>query len=979
MTANEIRTAEYKYEWMDHLHHLYGNYISRNSREHWALFLSRPEFANAEKNSEIAAEILKYMVNYGNISGEIVRLIEETFHYSEQSEKYEEIIGIENMEAYNRYFPDNADFPPFAMFGELDEDKDYDTFINAFCELYFNSEHIEAENYEKAMNEIISMGIDHPYLDLLRSEYYMMCGEFKAALECLDDMEDCYYKHLNMGMVFSNMEMYDMAVKCYEAAVALKDKNIDPGLIADYVMCKWCCGAQIEALTVADKFAENGYEYVIMPLKIQMLDEISKLLDEKSKTEDLTEAELLIVKEYFMTIGDYESVIRLGEASWKNGFENESWTVDMAEAYYESGRYEQAQNIVDMVYHGQKEVGSSSRLKIREIKARLLFTQGKVAEAYEIMETLFKVANPTMSQQFTLAQMYFTGGRYRDAQAVLRVLRMNSPDNIAYTYALAQCCFELAEDMEAHYWFSSVFDAEPEFELAAYYMVQSCIDCMAGEDVEVYNELIDECLEEFEQARKYMAEPYIRYLEAQLLEVEGKAGKAEKMYKQISDSYEDEPFELKLLYDVYLRYFVMREDRNAKIGTMIAEISSVLEEFPGAEALWEYLARLYKLIEDDDAAETCYENVLKVNPFNIGAMNNLINGYFDKYSWYDAWEMQNRMIDCTDDSDFYLTKVVIGLKLGKMEECVNTLALYEKRCGRTTDYYKMCAEIAMNSGEYEKALECYETYMEKREVSEEPCYDDIAICMCKLGRWDDAEELMRTVCMNSKNFQDFNWLHEIYMYQGKFDDAEEVLDRIKKVFKIGFFDEGHDIKRAEMLFEAEDKNRLKEAAAGLISPDGHRLQGIIELTNSNLKKAAKLLKKALKEQDDKVDNYSWLAFALYLKGETSDAEEIAMQGLELFKEKHGDAAGLKESELICMYAFLNMMSGKTDTALEYFEKALNQPTCCEYICSECYEAHYGLGIYYACTGNEQKAKEEFKKALQIRPANMVCRKISLMV
>lgn len=108
-------------------------------------------------------------------------------------------------------------------------------------------------------------------------------------------------------------------------------------------------------------------------------------------------------------------------------FEDGSWTVDMAEAYFEMKEYEQAQSIVDMVYDGRKKLKTSDLMKIREIKARLLFANGRPKAAYEIMRVLCGRADSTMKQKFILAKMYEKTGRLKDAIEILSLLRFDSP------------------------------------------------------------------------------------------------------------------------------------------------------------------------------------------------------------------------------------------------------------------------------------------------------------------------------------------------------------------------------------------------------------------------------------------------------------------------------------------------------------------------------------------------------------------------
>lgn len=149
-----VAATEYKLEWIDHLHELYGSFTRRNDLNEWIYFFRRPEFADPEESGKIAAEILRYIVTYGNISQKVVKYIEIVFHYADNRKKYEEMLGYGTMEYYCRYFLGSEEFPPYRLFEDCDPEKDYDGFLYTFHEIYYQIGSDELERYKRLLKSL---------------------------------------------------------------------------------------------------------------------------------------------------------------------------------------------------------------------------------------------------------------------------------------------------------------------------------------------------------------------------------------------------------------------------------------------------------------------------------------------------------------------------------------------------------------------------------------------------------------------------------------------------------------------------------------------------------------------------------------------------------------------------------------------------------------------------------------------------------
>ena len=965
MDNNGITGLKYSLEPMDHLYKIYGEFGRRNDINEWIYFFRRPELANEKMYESIGKQLLGYMVQYGNISQEIVKVIEDTFHFARDREKYEKTIGYEAMETYCRYLLENREFPPFDLFEGYDEDKNYDSFIYEFREMFFNYSTEEAAEYRSRLDDLKDMGIYHPYLAFLDSEYYVLCGEWQAAADSLNSIEDCYHKYMSQGFLFSRKGLYEMAEACYEKAMEERGSNFDPALVAEYLRSKWESGKEADALFAADKFEEAGYGHVVMPIKQMFLTELGKVIMEKGETQQLSEGEFILLKEMYKSYGDFESVKKLADLSWKKAFEDESWTIDMAEACFETGDFEQAQKIIDMVYDGKKKITSAGRLKIREIKARLLFEQGRIADAYEIMENICSRPESTIIQKYNLAGMYMTTGKFKSASTLLSKLRYESSGNFFYTYDLAMCSMKLEKHEKALALFMQVYSEIPELGRAAFHIVECAVELKDDKEVKQAMNIVKENLSFYE----------IRYFNGLILEMNGEFKEARETYKKLIDEYKEDLFPEQLLYDLYVRYFLMVAETNGRVGAMIKEMQGVLERYPKAAELWIYLAEFHEMTEYmEENIEHCYRMALKAEPFNTNALLGLLNVYIEAGDSRKIWDMSNKLVEYTDKPEGYLLRAESGYDIGKTEQCMCDFNKYEQMGGDKNDVLDTRADIALMLGEYEEAYKGYEEKLKNKTSSDIPCYDKLALCMCKLGRYDEAVDTLDIACETSRIADHHMMLYKIQMYMGDFNGAKETLKRYSKIFDINkLFDDDYVIMNAWLLTEAGKALQAESVAESIASREGERLCGIHEMLHMNFKKAAKMFKKLVKKEPDEVENYMWCALASHLCGAKGDAEMVARQGLEVLHKEIGEIEAMTVPYFMCQYAFLKMLCGENGAAVDMFNKALSVPTCKDYPCSACYEAHYGKAMNHLLNGNYQDAKLEFDEALRIKPANIVCR------
>ncbi|MBP3384270.1 MAG: tetratricopeptide repeat protein, partial [Firmicutes bacterium] len=657
--------------------------------------------------------------------------------------------------------------------------------------------------------------------------------------------------------------------------------------------------------------------------------------------------------------------IEMGEISWEKGYEDDSWTIDMTEAYFETGQLDKAQQIIDLVNEGKKRLSLKGQLKLKEIKARLLFENDKTAEAYEIMNELCGRPESSVHQKYILAGMYMKTGNIKGAVKLLSVIKLYS-DNLSYIYDLGRCMQEEQDYDYAHYLFIQVYMADPEFRDVAFMVGQTAVDAGLQKQMPDILKEIDTHITEYQK----------RYLQGEYKEMQSRFKDAQLIYAELIKDYVDGLYPEELLYDTYVRYLLMKEESDVRITKHIEEVKNILRRFTDAEAIWNYFGEFHCRIDSPDIeTERCFKNVLRLNKYNKTAKMNLMAIYSQQEKWDITWDICTDLIVNTDWNDAYYYRALHGIELGRYEQSRADIECYESKGGDSNNCLIVRQHLAMKQGDYEEAIKQIETRLKNRKVSEVPCYDFYAICLCKLGRWQEAEELMDMVCETSRRPSFHGILYRIQKYNGRFSEARETLKRYKKLCDVGILDEEYPLLNLQLMLESGKGLLAQPMAEAIDSRDGERFVAMLEMFYGSTGKAARLFQKLVKNEPEEVNNYIWSAFTLYIKGKTQEAQQYAQAGLNAYEKNFGKIEITASPYRVCQYGLLKIFAGDSAEAKKLFELAEKMPTCTTSVCTGCYKAHCGLGIMYALNGYKDKADEEFNKSLEIRPYNTVCKKI----
>lgn len=961
--SNELMRTQYTLEIEDHLFEIYNDFQRRNTLEEWQYFLQRPELAQEKKCEEISLQLLSYHLDCGNIKTEIVRFLEDFFHYMDHVERYAEAFSYSAMEFYHQVLLSKTEFPPIDEFGELSADVDYDGYIDKFQEIYFGQPPEDAESYAAAMKDLAEFGIVHPYTALMESEYSVLCQDAENALAALKKMDDCYYKYLTLGMLLIDLEFYADAEEALRYAYELHTGKIDHAIIEGMFIALFCQGKHQEALDFAADMEDLGFAHVLESYKKDVLSSFYELAGEKAKHEPLDDEEISLIFDYLKLEKEYDKIIALGEHRQKDhALEERDW-LTLIEAYLLTCNDELAEQNMQALSVKEPAPSIKTLTQLNVIKAQLRFLNRQTAEAYALMDDLYlrNMLNPKQLQ--TYAQMCFTTGRYHTAEKSYSSLRFDAPDNPEYLTALAKIFIEQNNPERAYDFCKHELEKLPENEDLHYYLVQSAIN--DGDPLNAKRAM--------RRAKEFLSPERIGFLRAQIEELLYSINDAKETYTSLINNLDLETVDHTVAEEIYYRYFfLITEEEEERVDVLFAKMDEAIKKLSSRSKLYELYGDIQNTtMEDTAAAKKYYDLALEENPYNNDALHSVMDLCIETHRDEEAWQYASKYVLNTDTADAYLLHAHISLDAGHFDAFAKDVEAYLQRGGSKSETYDLAATHAMKTGDYEKALECFELLLQNPLPDEAPCYDEMATCHCKLGRYNGAIDLLQQVLVQDDYAEFYPLLIEIQQYIGDFSGAKKSLENYRKAAGLSKNDDDYLFHLVQQhLASGKLKTAIAVSQATEDNETGH-LCGRACLLNGNLKLALGVFYVLIDRDPSNIDNYAWMALSAALKGDMDEAWHYAVLGRTKFKSTHGEPEEVHRPDLLCQYGFLQTLCGKTEKALAAFEKAMNLPTCAEEICTQCHEAHYGMALLHAFSGDKAQAKASFDKALAGSPYNII--------
>lgn len=956
------KSEAYSLEIEDHLYELYGDFQRRNSMDEWNFFLQRPELSDANTFDEVSKQLLSYLLDCGNIKQEIVQHLEDHFHYTKRIDYYAEAFSYNAMEYYGQALLTREECPPIGEFGDLLPDADYDGFIEKFRELYYDNDYDTPETYLTELNKLKQFEIYHPYMALLESEYFARCLDAENAMAVLRAMKPCYHRHLALGLLCVELEYYAEGEESLRYAWELHKGRVDSAFVEGMFIALFCQGKHGEALAFSDKMEAVGFGAVLADYKKEVLASFYEYAGEKVQQEPLEDEEISLIFAYLKLEKEYDKIIALGEKQRDAGRLSQRDWLTFIEACILSDRAEAAAENIKAAFENVSAFDERALVQMKVLRAQVHFLQRETAKAYEIMDELYQRDVFDIKQLEVYGQMCRMTGRYQTAEKIYSRLRFEMPQNPEYTIELAKIFLNQDENRRAYRLCKNGMERFWEEEELAFICVQALID--DGDDMRAKMAL--------RKAKDLLSEGKYKFLKGQLAEMDEAYGKAKNIYGGLLTGTFADAIEPKLREDIYYRYFLMMIEEEIDVHDFFPKLDRAIAKLSSNSKLYQLYGEVQEAtMEDTIAAKKYYKLALEANPYNNEALLKLMSLCTETHCNDEAWEYASCHVINTDSADAYMLRAHIGLDAGRFDSFSTDVERYIQRGGNKGEAWDIAASHAMKTENYEKALECYEKVLEYGISDEIPCYEEIATCYCKMGRYKDAVNLLQQAVLQEDYADFYPLLMEIQMYIGDFGGAKRTLEDFRKASGLSKTDDTYIFYRAMQLLGEGKFKTLVFTCASNEDNEVNYLNAQAWLLNGNYKMAIGAFSILHEADENNLDIMCWLALAFALYGDFDQAKSVAARARGRFKSIHGEPETVNRSDLLCQYGLLQTLCGKPERAAFAFEKAMTVPTCQEEICQQCHEAHYGMGLLHGLCGEKEAAKEAFDKAIAMSPYNSV--------
>ena len=206
-------------KWMENVDAVYSTFSRRKDPEEWKLLLQDDVCINLDTKIRARSQLLRYFMEHYFISQEVMKLLDQHFGFVENMDElveefprnYLEIIIVQGLK--------REEYPPYRYVAG-DDSCDFDEYLRIGIKL---SQYISAgdtENGFRAAEQMRSMGIDSPFMDIDYAKILCQAERFEEAAFWLEELEEEFPEiddvHLMKGDVYFFMGDYDAAMEKYQ-------------------------------------------------------------------------------------------------------------------------------------------------------------------------------------------------------------------------------------------------------------------------------------------------------------------------------------------------------------------------------------------------------------------------------------------------------------------------------------------------------------------------------------------------------------------------------------------------------------------------------------------------------------------------------------------------------------------------------------------------------------------------------------------
>ena len=995
-------------QWMEKVDAVYSAFSRRKDPEEWKLLLQDDVCINLDTKIQARSQLLRYFMEHYFISQEVMKLLDQHFGLVENMDElveefprnYLEIIIVQGLK--------REEYPPYR-YVEGDDSCDFDEYLRTGIKL---SQYISAgdtENGFKAAEQMRSMGIDSPFMDIDYAKILCQAERFEEAAFWLEVLEEEFPEiddvHLMKGDVHFFMGDYDAAMEKYQM-IFDKDPNQE-----------WAVQGRAKCMMKEGKYKEANEIFC------KLMEDNPYDMDTSEWLRECNNQHIEVLK------------AQLADS------EDQSLLMDLGWCYFQNEEYDQVLSMMQYVEPEEEHkigyeslVGRSALFADRYVKA-IKHLQNWEKLLMELSDTEeHREKRKTQLPFCLLLQSYAwdkKGDNRKSLEVAERALEQDPEDTeiLIHKGMMLSKMWYMDDAVEC---FNRAIDLRPELH-TAYVMRARALYYMG-----YYSDGYDDCeraLERFpyelaayvfkvkiliEAGHFDMADEILAYLDGEelagteldflkgfVLEARGEKDAAWKIFEQIADApaeREKQMFDVQNLAEVYHHMAVLKY---GSAGATYGQVEDLIDKGLAEDSRYVFLLEMRAEISAErkqyKKSLEAYEKIEEIAPGRIGIYGAIDNLLREQNQWERALEYAEKQLMQLPTGYNYMRRGQLFAYMNRNEDAE---ADFKKAMHLAPDLsypYNYMGVLQESYGKEKEALELYKKAIEVGERENDVCmeaYHNAANLLCRENQFISAR---MTLKRGYELTGDITLLYEEFLTarrEGEFDDAEEILKEYHQ--KAG--DKSDAVKymvdMANILRERGETDKAfnlykplveRSSEAGLevgkiLFYKGMYREAVDYITDAievyraecrREKKPSGINGPEMTEDDNMFllsEYYLWAGKAALEGGFIEEAHQFARDGLFLIPDNY-------EKFESCVPMVEQMMGGhhtilgEYDTAEDYLKKALAAKKCDYCVHGYCIDACYEMIYLCLLTGRREEAVEYLKKGIAADPVDTDFRNI----
>lgn len=997
--------------WIKKIKDVYSRFSERISEDVWREILDDDVCFSLDNMEEAGERLLVFLMDNYYMPQKIWIMLNERFEWTSiKEELYEKFDQgfIDYVESRVMY----KDLLNYQYFENIDDSRNYDEWISTFFNINAMLNKREFKDIEKSFDYIVSLGISHPYLDVLFIRYHLMNDCSEKAREIGERIIEKYPEDAKIIYCMAEIEWIEKHIEeakvLYERVLAIEPQNFD-------ALCGTAdCYFELDELEKArDSYRElasrnyyNNYireqmfkvnEKFIERYKSensdeledkfklswclyenQRYDELLELMSDVQIPEDFENQYCDLMGRTYSEINDNEKALcyftkwrdkilkNLSENKYKNeadmdeddcGISKERALNHMEYLYTEIGS-----QLYELKKYDEAVIEYDKGLKQNENNASLLnlkgFTLNKLKryeESIELFEKASAVDENFAAPYINKAEALHELGYDRDALDSLAQAKNIYPyfSNV-YAFEMKIYCnhreYDTALEIYQEAENSNCVSDSILFQKGRALSGKGNLD----EALEIILSVIKNA-EENENTREFLDE---LYYETSLIYSDQE--EYEKALNLINAAIDVNKDKIKFYYTRAYVYRMLKQ-----FDMSLKDYDHTIEHSPEDEFAYLKEGEIYRIKGDFDKSIEYFKKAIEINSEDTYAYNELGEMYDEKNEYEKALFYYGKQIEIREDSYYLVNRGLLYKRLNRYEEALRDYQRASEIDPENPYPYNNMGVIYENWEEFDKAYSYYKKAIEYMADSKNTIfYNNTIIILKKMRKFEEAlrycdEAIEKLPLEHIFHYRKAELLKVMRRYDEAINEYNIGLE-FENADKADYYDEIGDCYKSLEKYDEALKYYEKVLEIKPNHSFEYRQIGNVYRFKEEYHKAIEYFLKQLTINDSNPYTYTCLVMAYKNLDDKENAEKYNKIALEKYIERNNGTI-FDASEIGRCYKEMN----KYDEAVIYLNKCLNMRACASCEVDECYEAYHLLGEVYEEQGKDEEAYEYFKKAYEL--------------